>query len=95
MVWNNVYLPHESVLIFNCGPKPLLLDITYSHLPFPTSRTSMTFQGRLLVQEERRRRMKMALIRPMVQFRNNLADPDGTIRGVAPAPSQDLSQGFQ
>ena len=55
MVWNNVYFPHLSVLIFTCGPKPLLRDNTYSQAS-PFSRTSMTFQGRLLVQEERSRK---------------------------------------
>jgi hypothetical protein len=40
-------------MFFNCGPNPLLLDSTYSHLS-PFSRTSMTFQGRLLEQEDRR-----------------------------------------
>ena len=101
MVWNNVNLPQESVLIFTCGPKPFDLDNTYSH-SFPFSRTSMTFQGRLLVQEERSRKtttmndlvvivgvlrvIEWFIQHLMAQLRNNLADPDGTIRGVAPAP---------
>jgi len=55
MVWNNVYLPQESVMFFICGPKPLLRDNTYSQ-SLPLERTSMTFQGRLLVQEERSRK---------------------------------------
>ena len=52
MVWNNVYFPQVSVLIFTCGPNPLERDNTYSQA-LPLVRTSMTFQGRLLVQEDR------------------------------------------
>jgi hypothetical protein len=42
-------------MFFICGPNPLERDNTYSHFS-PFSRTSMTFQGRLLVQEERSRK---------------------------------------
>ena len=58
MVWNNVYFPQVSVLIFTCGPNPLLRDSTYSQA-LPLGRTSITFQGRSLVQAVRSRRSSM------------------------------------
>ena len=57
MVWNNVYFPQVSVLIFTCGPNPLERDNTYSQAS-PLARTSITFQGRLLVQAVRSRRSR-------------------------------------
>ena len=58
MVWKSVYFPHLSVMFFTCGPNPLLRDSTYSQaLPF--FRTSITFQGRSLVQAVRSRRSSM------------------------------------
>ena len=58
MVWNNVYFPLVSVLIFTCGPNPLERDNTYSQAS-PLGRTSITFQGRSLVQAVRSRRSSM------------------------------------
>ena len=55
MVWNNLYFPHLSVMFFTCGPNPLLRDSTYSQA-LPLGRTSITVQGRLLVQAVSRNR---------------------------------------
>ena len=55
MVWKSLYLPHLSVLIFTCGPNPLLRESTYSQAS-PFVRTSITFHGRLLVQAVSRSR---------------------------------------
>ena len=45
-------------MFFTCGPNPLLRLNTYSQA-FPFVRTSITFQGRLLVQAVRSRRSSM------------------------------------
>lgn len=39
-------------MFFNCGPNPLLLESTYSQA-LPLGLTSITVQGRSLVQEDR------------------------------------------
>ena len=55
MVWKSVYFPHFAVMFFTCGPNPLERDNTYSQA-LPLVRTSITFQGRLLVQAVSRNR---------------------------------------
>jgi len=52
MVWKSWYFPQVSVMFFIWGPNPLERDSTYSQAS-PLGRTSITFQGRLLVQEDK------------------------------------------